>query len=141
MGSCKTCFVFFLMIRRPPRSTRTDTLFPYTTLFRSKLLGRQPSEFRKYLQARASRKFVYISDPLSPAEAKRVLSLGAPGVFSDPPYARYYPAGEVAGQLVGFCGRDGTGLAGMELAQQAVLTGRKGRATERRVGKGVGCTC
>src|SRR3546814_18259796 len=29
----------FLMIRRPPRSTRTDTLFPYTTLFRS-LLGR-----------------------------------------------------------------------------------------------------
>src|SRR3546814_4508264 len=28
------CF-FFLMIRRPPRSTLTDTLFPYTTLFRS----------------------------------------------------------------------------------------------------------
>src|SRR3546814_14141647 len=27
--------VFFLMIRRPPRSTRTDTLLPYTTLFRS----------------------------------------------------------------------------------------------------------
>src|SRR3546814_9458659 len=27
--------VFFLMIRRPPKSTRTDTLFPYTTLFRS----------------------------------------------------------------------------------------------------------
>src|SRR3546814_5740003 len=26
---------FFIMIRRPPRSTRTDTLFPYTTLFRS----------------------------------------------------------------------------------------------------------
>src|SRR3546814_1605354 len=26
---------FFLMIRRPPRSTRTDTLLPYTTLFRS----------------------------------------------------------------------------------------------------------
>src|SRR3546814_2302511 len=29
------CYFFFLMIRRPPRSTRTDTLFPYTTLFRS----------------------------------------------------------------------------------------------------------
>src|SRR3546814_3341333 len=30
------CYIFFfLMIRRPPRSTRTDTLFPYTTLFRS----------------------------------------------------------------------------------------------------------
>src|SRR3546814_2606764 len=31
------CVFFFLMIRRPPRSTRTDTLFPYTTLFRSRL--------------------------------------------------------------------------------------------------------
>src|SRR3546814_5059359 len=31
---------FFLMIRRPPRSTRTDTLFPYTTLFRSQRLER-----------------------------------------------------------------------------------------------------
>src|SRR3546814_3065306 len=30
---------FFLMIRRPPRATRTDTLFPYTTLFRSNVLG------------------------------------------------------------------------------------------------------
>src|SRR3546814_8473475 len=32
--------VFCLMIRRPPRSTRTDTLFPYTTLFRSPRDGR-----------------------------------------------------------------------------------------------------
>src|SRR3546814_14779695 len=32
---------FFLMIRRPPRSTRTDTLFPYTTLFRSAQQGLQ----------------------------------------------------------------------------------------------------
>src|SRR3546814_12345491 len=31
--------VFFLMIRRPPRSTRTDTLFPYTTLFRSRSIA------------------------------------------------------------------------------------------------------
>src|SRR3546814_19176097 len=31
----RLCVFFFLMIRRPPRSTRTDTLFPYTTLFRS----------------------------------------------------------------------------------------------------------
>src|SRR3546814_4672474 len=34
---------FFLMIRRPPRSTRTDTLFPYTTLFRSPALRYLPS--------------------------------------------------------------------------------------------------
>src|SRR3546814_14742892 len=30
------CCIVFLMRRRPPRSTRTDTLFPYTTLFRSR---------------------------------------------------------------------------------------------------------
>src|SRR3546814_17445517 len=35
-----SCF-FLLMIRRPPRSTRTDTLFPYTTLFRSNLVVQQ----------------------------------------------------------------------------------------------------
>src|SRR3546814_12717791 len=32
---CFVCSFFFFMIRRPPRSTHTDTLFPYTTLFRS----------------------------------------------------------------------------------------------------------
>src|SRR3546814_14651629 len=32
---------FFLMIRRPPRSTRTDTLFPYTPLFRSEIIRRE----------------------------------------------------------------------------------------------------
>src|SRR3546814_1966213 len=35
MAAICFCVCFFLMIRRPPRSTRTDTLFPYTTLFRS----------------------------------------------------------------------------------------------------------
>src|SRR3546814_4782942 len=36
MGISTITSIFFLMIRRPPRSTRTDTLFPYTTLFRSR---------------------------------------------------------------------------------------------------------
>src|SRR3546814_3068365 len=35
------CVFFFLRIRRPPRSTRTDTLFPYTTLFRSRCRRRR----------------------------------------------------------------------------------------------------
>src|SRR3546814_11604963 len=42
VGSDMCFFFFFLMIRRPPRSTRTDTLFPYTTLFRSKGFADQP---------------------------------------------------------------------------------------------------
>src|SRR3546814_9736679 len=41
--------VFCLMIRRPPRSTRTDTLFPYTTLFRSVENGQRPDAFESIL--------------------------------------------------------------------------------------------
>src|SRR3546814_13765275 len=37
--------MFFLWIRRPPRSNRTYTLFPYTTLFRSPFTGRQNSAY------------------------------------------------------------------------------------------------
>src|SRR3546814_12576856 len=40
---------FFLMTRRPPRSTRTDTLFPYTTLFRSNFRNVQP--FDEWMKA------------------------------------------------------------------------------------------
>src|SRR3546814_9627776 len=43
---------FFLMIRRPPRSTRTDTLFPYTTLFRSAEHRRPPRRPRQIWRAR-----------------------------------------------------------------------------------------
>src|SRR3546814_11966753 len=46
------CFkFFFLMIRRPPRSTRTDTLFPYTTLFRSQMSHfRTPTGWRSVMR-------------------------------------------------------------------------------------------
>src|SRR3546814_3938399 len=54
--SCDFFFVF-LMIRRPPRSTRTDTLFPYTTLFRSHPhVGRQPRDH-------VARRFLIERDP------------------------------------------------------------------------------
>src|SRR3546814_6075333 len=49
-------YLFFLMIRRPPGSTRTDTLFPYTTLFRS--LGptqRVAAEVGEQVEAQAER--------------------------------------------------------------------------------------
>src|SRR3546814_9225115 len=40
-------YCFFLMTRRPPRSTRTDTLFPYTTLFRSERIERAAEQRRQ----------------------------------------------------------------------------------------------
>src|SRR3546814_6993215 len=64
---------FFLMIRRPPRSTLTDTLFPYTTLFRS-VRGRLPEEIEEPVIAKVeadAQAIVYIaftSDRHSPLE-------------------------------------------------------------------------
>src|SRR3546814_14066561 len=49
-------FFFFLMIRRPPRSTRTDTLFPYTTLFRSQ--ARRLAGLPYCLKQRATAEFL-----------------------------------------------------------------------------------
>src|SRR3546814_15090031 len=52
LNMCLANLVIFLMIRRPPRSTPTDTLFPYTTLFRSKdRRGQLPGGSRSRLEA------------------------------------------------------------------------------------------
>src|SRR3546814_6287062 len=47
MSVIEMTLCFFLMIRRPPRSTRTDTLFPYTTLFRSHSIAAAWDEYIK----------------------------------------------------------------------------------------------
>src|SRR3546814_13165667 len=47
------------MIRRPPRSTRTDTLFPYTTLFRSGFAISMPTLFEKSGAEGAYRRFKF----------------------------------------------------------------------------------
>src|SRR3546814_16980637 len=46
---CCLCFFFFLMLRLPPRSTRTATSCPYTTLFRSILRQARPESRREIL--------------------------------------------------------------------------------------------
>src|SRR3546814_12770671 len=63
--------VFFLMIRRPPRSTRTDTLFPYTTLFRSRRISiqndwngdRRVRQFLEIIHASACKRFRTVLSP------------------------------------------------------------------------------
>src|SRR3546814_13766553 len=51
--------LFFLMIRRPPRSTRTYTLFPYATLCRSRLVDARESAHRRFLARRIGRR-IYV---------------------------------------------------------------------------------
>src|SRR3546814_3777977 len=57
--------LFFLMIRRPPRSTRTDTLFPYTTLFRS-LIGRNNGQPDIYPGLKQDAAFLGLGDVSAP---------------------------------------------------------------------------
>src|SRR3546814_20036250 len=65
-------FFVFLMIRRPPRSTRTYTLFPYTTLFRSPSLGARSS--RAYRIAKQKQESVASSAGASSATGRVIRS-------------------------------------------------------------------
>src|SRR3546814_12741460 len=58
---CVRLVFFFLMMRRPPRSTRTDTLFPYTTLFRSQGEELEPARAKAELMGIAPN-HIYIDD-------------------------------------------------------------------------------
>src|SRR3546814_1958462 len=61
------------MIRRPPRSTRTDTLFPYTTLFRSEADRISPPDVTRIIEALRNR-FDYVIVDTPPALAETVLA-------------------------------------------------------------------
>src|SRR3546814_4668724 len=60
-------FFFFLMIRRPPRSTRTDTLFPYTTLFRSRPDGLSQDDARRQPEPPMTVELAYSEQGAAPA--------------------------------------------------------------------------
>src|SRR3546814_17117190 len=66
------------MIRRPPRSTRTDTLFPYTTLFRSDVLaGESAIDFRRCLLIAERRQPAFLGGDLELAhDVRHAMPLG-----------------------------------------------------------------
>jgi cell division protein FtsI (penicillin-binding protein 3) len=89
------------------------------------------------LTAKLSQKsrYVVLATKVSPQKTDAVQALQLPGIsFEDDP-VRLYPAGAVGGQVVGFVGRDGAGLAGIEHAFQKQLAGTNG---QRRVEVGSG---
>ena len=70
--------------------------------------------------------FMYLARQLPVNEAQRVLDLGISGIEGRQEFKRFYPAGEVTSQLVGFTNIDEVGIEGMELAYNEWLTGKAG---------------
>lgn len=62
--------------------------------------------------------------------AKKVEALNLPGIGFLPVSKRYYPAGTLAAQVLGFVGTDGLGLSGLELQYQSALAGTPGKRTQ-----------
>jgi cell division protein FtsI (penicillin-binding protein 3) len=71
--------------------------------------------------------FNYVARNVTPDVEARVSDLAFPGLYSEGTSQRVYPQGAVAGNLVGFVGSDGTGLAGIEQTQNGQLSGKDGK--------------
>jgi cell division protein FtsI (penicillin-binding protein 3) len=101
----------------------------------AKVLGMVPAEINAKLKG-ADRNFLYLKRQISPEIAARAMALKIPGIFQQREYRRYYPAGEVTAQVVGFTGMDDQGQEGLELAYQTWLAGTPGsrRVIKDRLG-------
>lgn len=73
--------------------------------------------------------FVYLARGLTPAEWREVSDLGIPGIEPERTTERVYPNGTTAGNVIGYVGREGHGLAGLELTMDELLTGEDGYRT------------
>ncbi|WP_110668390.1 peptidoglycan D,D-transpeptidase FtsI family protein [Salinicola halophilus] len=86
-----------------------------------------PQQLQDRIERYANHEFMYLRRQLTPAQAEPVLDLQMSGVYARDEYKRYYPAGEVAAQLVGVTNVDDQGQEGLELAYNRYLTGQPGK--------------
>lgn len=75
----------------------------------------------------SNKQFMYLKRHQEPPIARAVLSRNFVGVYGEREYQRYYPAGEVAAQIVGFTDVDGVGIDGVEFAYDSWLKGAPGK--------------
>lgn len=101
-------------------------------LMLAQALGIELDALDARLERFSEHEFMYLRRQLTPVAAQRVLDLRVPGVYPQHEYKRYYPAGEVAAQLLGVTNVDDMGQEGVELAYQPYLAGTPG---QRRVVK------
>jgi len=100
-------------------------------------LGTDVETLTRELSRRSDRDFAYLKRRVSPAEARKVLALGIPGVRSEREYRRFYPQGEAIAHVLGFTNVDDRGQEGLELALDDELAGRPGakRVIQDRLGR------
>lgn len=90
-------------------------------------VGLDADRLARRLTRSANKRFLYLRRHMNPADASQVMALELPGVDRLREYRRYYPAGEVAGHLVGFTDVDDVGQEGLELAFDQWLGGQPGK--------------
>ena len=84
------------------------------------------AQLRARLKRYRNKSFMYLARQLPTEQAERILDLGITGISGRREYKRFYPAGEVTAQLVGFTDINDSGQEGMELAYDTWLTGEPG---------------
>jgi len=99
------------------------------------LLGLPEGKIAKLIIPGSKRQFVYVKRRINPDLAERVKKLSIKGVYFDREFKRYYPAGPISAQLVGFTNIDDVGQEGIELAYESLLKGVTGRKRVIRDGK------
>jgi len=85
-----------------------------------------PAEVARRVRANANRAFLYLARGVIPSEARAIVANHLPGVHDKREYRRYYPAGPVAAQVVGFTNIDDSGQNGLELEYNHWLDGKPG---------------
>lgn len=96
----------------------------------AKALGMTPGRLRNRLSRAADSRFTWLRRLMKPVDAAHVLDvaeqLGIDGIQVEREYKRYYPAGELFGQVIGFTNIDDEGQEGLELAYDKALRGEPG---------------
>ncbi|SDW26887.1 cell division protein FtsI (penicillin-binding protein 3) [Lysobacter enzymogenes] len=102
----------------------------------AKALGVAQDELARKLAQRAGKEFMYLKRRINPDEARRILALKVPGVFSQREFRRFYPQGEAMAHVLGYTNIDDRGQEGLELAFDHELRGKPG--TKRVIRDGAG---
>ncbi len=111
---------------RPRRLKETETVARAL----ARLLSLNASEVQRKLKT--DKPFVWLKRQITPKEAEGVqaMSLQGLGMYYEP--RRYYPQGQLAGQVIGFVGRDSQGLEGVERYYDAFIRGEGGSSVVER---------